>query len=183
MPLGNPSPFLSRLLANAGLIPYPRVLLILGCHINGITVNLVLLLHVEITFNLLIVLLNVPLGAGFSSFPQVEVSLIFFYLTQPLPHAGISSTLVLIIMFRWPRSYQLSVKSSQECESTSDEGGGRSLVSSSLCLNPKSSFRGLLILICLISFPSLIDCLGSSMKMMTMVIVTTIVGVAAVNFS
>lgn len=68
MPLGNPSPLLSQLLANAGLIPIPRVLLILGCHINGITISLVLLLHVEITFNLLIVLLNVPLGAGFSSF-------------------------------------------------------------------------------------------------------------------
>lgn len=79
--LGNPSPLLlSQLLATAGLIPIPRVLLILGCHINGITISLVLLLHVEITFNLLIVLLNVPLGAEFSSFPQVEVNLIFFFL-------------------------------------------------------------------------------------------------------
>lgn len=45
-------------------------LLILGCHIHRITVCLALLLHVEITFNLRIILLNVPLRAGFPSFPQ-----------------------------------------------------------------------------------------------------------------
>lgn len=45
-----------------------------------------------------------------------------FHLTQPLPHGGISSAVALIIMFRVPGNYQLSVKPSQPCESTEDEG-------------------------------------------------------------
>lgn len=46
------------------------------------------------------------------------IKFFFFYLTQPLPHVGISCTVTQIIVFRLPRNYQLSVKSPQPCEST-----------------------------------------------------------------
>lgn len=115
---------LPHLLATAGLISAPVVLANSRMsYKRNRTVPLALLLHVEITFNLLNVLLNAPLRAGFPSFPQVENLIFHFYLTQPLTHAGISSDVALIVMFRLPGNYQLSVKSSQQCESTQDEGG------------------------------------------------------------
>ena len=115
---------LPHLLATAGLISAPVVLANSRMsYKRNHTVRLALLLRVEITFNLLNVLLNAPLRAGFPSFPQVENLIFPFYLTQALTHAGISSDVALIIMFRLPGNYQLSVKSSQQCESTQDEGG------------------------------------------------------------
>ena len=81
--------------------------------------------HGTITRHLLNVLLRTPLRAGFPPSPQAENLIFPFYLTQPLPHAGISSAVALIIVFRLPGNYQSSVKASRQCESTQDEGGPR----------------------------------------------------------
>lgn len=81
--------------------------------------------HGTITRHLLNVLLRTPLRAGFPRSPQAENLIFPFYLTQPLPHAGISSAVALIIVFRLPGNYQSSVKASRQCESTQDEGGPR----------------------------------------------------------
>ena len=79
-----------------------------------------------ITRNLLGVLLRTPLRTGFLHAPQAENLIFPFYLTQPLPHAGISSATALIMVFRLPGNYQSSVKLSRQCESTWDEGGPQS---------------------------------------------------------
>lgn len=92
-----------------------------GMSFNGTPVRLALLLHGEITFNLLIVRLKVPLRTAFPSFPK-RIEIFFFCLTQPSPRTGIRSTAALTAGFRLPGDYQLPVKSSQECGSTSDEG-------------------------------------------------------------
>lgn len=63
---------------------------------NGTPVYLALFLHVEITFNLPIVLLKVPLSTAFPSFPKrIDLFFFFFGLTQPWPPAQESGPLWL----------------------------------------------------------------------------------------